>query len=74
MALEFAEHESIWDCRVVCLKCSEAIEVSVFVFHSSAAIVKQSVNELLVDFGWLPTSSGGYCRQHSSFAKGAKAG
>jgi hypothetical protein len=65
MALEFAENESTWDCRVGCLSCSETIEVSVFVVESRTSVVKQSLNELLVDFGWLPTALGGYCRRHA---------
>lgn len=69
MALEFAENESTWDCRVVCVRCNETIEVSVFAVESRSAVVKQSLNELLVDFGWLPAPLGGYCRQHAVFAR-----
>ena len=66
MALEFDEHESIWDCRVACVSCNATIEESVFVIEPRAAVAKQSLNELLIDFGWLPTPLGGYCRQHSA--------
>ena len=65
MALELAEHEPIWDCRVACVRCNATIDVSVFAIEPRAAVVKQSLNELLIDFGWLPTSLGGYCRQHA---------
>ena len=65
MALELAEHDPIWDCRVACVRCNATIEVSVFAIEPRPAVVKQSLNELLIDFGWLPTSLGGYCRQHA---------
>ncbi len=69
MTLEFAEHESVWECRVECANCGDSIDVSVFVTESRTAVVKQSLNELLVDFGWLPTALGGYCRQHATRAR-----
>jgi len=69
MALEIAEHESVWEYRIVCASCTETIEVSVFVLESNVAVVKQSLNELLVDFGWLPTPLGGYCRHHAVVAR-----
>jgi hypothetical protein len=33
------------------------------------AIQKDSLNELLVDYGWLPTSTGYYCRRHAPQAR-----
>jgi hypothetical protein len=33
------------------------------------AIQKDSLNELLVDYGWLPTSKGYYCRRHAPEAR-----
>lgn len=74
MTLEFDEHESIWDCRVACVRCSETIDVSVFAFESRMTVVKQSLNELLVDFGWLPTALGGYCRLHAVNARQSPGG
>ena len=35
----------------------------------AAAAAKQPLNELLVDYGWLPTSQGSYCRQHAGPAR-----
>jgi hypothetical protein len=33
------------------------------------AIQNDSLNELLVDYGWLPTSKGYYCRRHAPEAR-----
>jgi hypothetical protein len=33
------------------------------------AIQKDSLNELLIDYGWLPTSKGYYCRRHAPEAR-----
>jgi hypothetical protein len=33
------------------------------------AIHKDSLNEILVDYGWLPTSTGYYCRRHAPQAR-----
>lgn len=33
------------------------------------AIQKDSLNEILVDYGWLPTSTGYYCRRHAPQAR-----
>lgn len=57
------------DFRVRCEGCGAAIELSVVVPEDNEAIEKQDLDELLVDYGWLPTSHGGYCPQHAAQAR-----
>lgn len=33
------------------------------------AIQRDALNEILVDYGWLPTSKGYYCRRHAPQAR-----
>jgi hypothetical protein len=61
--------------RVQCRSCRAEIGVhSVFPLRDNAtrrdkAIAKESLNELLVDYGWLPTTTGYYCRRHAPQAR-----
>ena len=57
------------DFRVRCEGCGAAIELSVVVPEDNEAIEKEDLDELLVDYGWLPTSHGGYCPQHAAQAR-----
>jgi len=57
--------------RVQCRSCPAEIGVNVgagerdnATRHETAA-QKISLNEQLVDYGWLPTSDGYYCRRHA---------
>lgn len=56
---------AIWDFHVQCDRCANVIDVSVLVCMPAPALAKHTLNELLVDFGWLPTADGGYCRRHA---------
>jgi hypothetical protein len=56
--------------RVQCQSCMAVIDVGIHLPGHNATehdntIEKESVNELLVDYGWLPTSKGSYCPQHA---------
>ncbi|BBZ76011.1 hypothetical protein MANY_13480 [Mycolicibacterium anyangense] len=68
--LEIVAKAAIWDYHVECDRCSAAIDVSVLVCRPSPAIAKHTLNELLVDFGWLPTVRGGFCRSHALQLRG----
>jgi hypothetical protein len=56
---------AIWDFHVECDQCTSSIDVSVLVYKPARSAAKQALNELLVDFGWLPTVGGGFCRAHA---------
>ncbi|WP_059019417.1 hypothetical protein [Mycobacterium sp. M26] len=68
--MEVVAGEPIWDFHVECDRCSAAIDVSVLVCRPNPAIAKHTLNELLVDFGWLPTVQGGFCRSHALQLRG----
>ena len=34
-------------------------------YKPARSAAKQALNELLVDYGWLPTADGGFCRAHA---------
>lgn len=53
------------DFRIQCESCTAVIDLSVLVLKLDDAAARQPLNELLVDYGWLPTSRGSYCRQHA---------
>jgi hypothetical protein len=61
--------------RVQCQTCRAEIEVRGLppsrdsATRREKAIQKDSLNELMVDYGWLPTSKGYYCRRHASEAR-----
>jgi hypothetical protein len=63
--LDFNAKAAIWEFRVVCDHCATAIDMAVLVYKPTLAAAKQALNELLVDYGWLPTAGGGYCHAHS---------
>jgi hypothetical protein len=60
------------DCEIVqlhCVSCRTSIELSVvnpFGDATHAANVHTAVNELLVDFGWVPGDTGPYCPVHAA--------
>jgi hypothetical protein len=56
--------------RVQCQSCIAVIDVGIHLPDHNAtehdnAIKKESLDELLVDYGWLPTSKGSYCPRHA---------
>jgi hypothetical protein len=53
--------------RIECQSCR--VEICVSVLRDTAVVEKRSLNERVVDYGWLPTSRGYYCRQHAPQAK-----
>lgn len=61
--------------RVQCQRCRAKIGVRGIppsrddVAPREKAIQKESLNETLVDSGWLPTSKGYYCRRHAPQAR-----
>jgi hypothetical protein len=61
--------------RVQCQSCRAEIGVRVIppsrdnATPREKAIQKDSLNEILVDYGWLPTSTGYYCRRHALQAR-----
>jgi hypothetical protein len=61
--------------RVQCQSCRAEIGVRVIppsrdnATPREKAIQKDSLNEMLVDYGWLPTSTGYYCRRHAPQAR-----
>jgi hypothetical protein len=60
--------------RVQCQSCMAVIDVGIHLPGHNATehdktIGKESLNELLVDYGWLPTSKGSYCPRHAREAR-----
>ena len=56
--------------RVQCQSCTAVIDVGIHLPDLNAtehdtAIEQELADELLVDYGWLPTSKGSYCPQHA---------
>ena len=55
--------------HIVCLSCTATIDVSVLVGDRRETFTVQAVDELLVDYGWLPTTRGSYCPRHARSAR-----
>lgn len=56
--------------HIECAHCSTFIDVTVIVLKPDRETAsKRPLNELLVDYGWLPTTRGYYCRQHAASVK-----
>lgn len=60
--------------RIQCQSCMAVIDVGIHLPGHNATehdntIEKESINELLVDYGWLPTSKGSYCPRHAREAR-----
>ncbi len=56
--------------RIECQSCTAVITLSVLVLDPyDAHAARTSLNELLVDRGWLPTRQRSYCRQHAASAR-----
>ena len=60
--------------RIQCQSCMAVIDVGIHLPGHNATehhntIEKESLNELLVDYGWLPTSKGSYCPRHAREAR-----
>jgi hypothetical protein len=61
--------------RVQCQSCRAEIGVSGIpssrdsATRREKAIQKDSLNQLFIDYGWLPTSWGYYCRRHALQAR-----
>jgi len=51
--------------RIVCVICSTVIELTFVVPGHKEAYEIQVIDELLVDYGWLPTRNGCYCPRHA---------
>lgn len=51
--------------HIECQSCATEMTLSVVLAEERDALVEQAINELLVDYGWLPTSWGRYCRAHA---------
>lgn len=64
--LDVVAKAAIWEFHVECDHCSTTIDVAVLVYKPTPAAAKQALNELLVDYGWLPTVGGGYCNVHAA--------
>lgn len=60
--------------RVECHSCAAALTLSVVLAERREVLVAQAVNELLVDYGWLPTSWGKYCRSHAATVRPSRNG
>lgn len=61
--------DQVQQVRIQCLNCSEFLAISAPASTGKSATAKNRVNELLVDFGWLPTTHGPLCRIHSRQAR-----
>jgi hypothetical protein len=59
----------IGDFSIQCRSCTAVIALSVVVVNLDPKTARRSLNELLVDYGWLPTSDGSYCREHAAPAR-----
>jgi hypothetical protein len=61
--------------HIECRTCTAVIGVSALLPEEQRAtkhditIERESLDELLVDYGWLPTSKGAYCPQHAAQAR-----
>jgi hypothetical protein len=60
--------------RIQCQSCIAVIDVGIHLPGHNATehdntIEKELLNELLVDYGWLPTSKGCYCPRHTREAR-----
>jgi hypothetical protein len=51
--------------RIECVTCATVIELSFVVPEHKQAYEIQVIDELLVDYGWLPTTTGSYCPRHA---------
>lgn len=69
--LSCATHAQTWarEFRIHCESCSAVIVLSVLVLEHRDATPRYSLNELLVDYGWLATSNGSYRREHAALAR-----
>ncbi|MBS1694044.1 MAG: hypothetical protein JST91_17680 [Actinobacteria bacterium] len=58
--------------RVRCERCLVVISIGIISAARPADDVRvtEALNELLVDYGWLPTRSGRYCRNHAAEVRG----
>jgi len=63
--LDVVAKAAIWEFHVECDHCASSIDVSVLVYKPAQSAAKQALNELLVDYGWVPTAGGGFCRAHA---------
>jgi hypothetical protein len=59
-------NERTCDYHVECASCTAVIDLSVLAPERNAVIEKQALDELLVDYGWVPTSNGSYCPEHAA--------
>jgi hypothetical protein len=55
--------------HIVCEACTASIDLTVLA-HDRVAFEVHATDELLVDYGWLPTPHGAYCPDHSRRVRG----
>ncbi|NTY59688.1 hypothetical protein [Mycolicibacterium sphagni] len=55
--------------HIVCEACTASIDLTVLA-ADRAAFEIHATEELLVDYGWLPTSRGAYCPEHAARLRG----
>lgn len=56
--------------HIECVRCTASIDLSVLRLEIRETYVTHSVDELLVDYGWLPTTQGSYCPDHARSVRG----
>lgn len=55
--------------HIVCEACTASIDLTVLA-NGRVSFEIHATEELLVDYGWLPTSRGAYCPDHSRQVRG----
>ena len=61
-------HQHIYEFQIRCSSCQTLVVLSSTPARQSPrdeVIARRLLNEILVDLGWLPTTSGAYCRFHA---------
>jgi hypothetical protein len=56
--------------HIVCEVCTASIDLAVLAYDKVAFEI-HATEELLVDYGWLPTSRGAYCPDHAPRVRGS---
>jgi hypothetical protein len=55
--------------HIVCEACAASIDLTVLA-NGRIRFEIHAIDELLVDYGWLPTSHGAYCPDHARHMRG----
>lgn len=61
--------DNVSDRQIVCLSCTQTIVISVRANEEREIFTVHAVEELLVDYGWLPTPRGSYCPEHARIVR-----